>query len=78
MERSSAVKQGLRVVLTSVFLAAALLTTGCGDNALMNPLSETVQDGGSLNAARTDVNAARTDVNAARTDVNAARTDLNP
>jgi outer membrane murein-binding lipoprotein Lpp len=52
MERSSAVKQGLRVVLTSVFLAAALLTTGCGDNALMNPLSETVQDGGSLNAAK--------------------------
>ena len=78
MERSSAVKQGLRVVLTSVFLAAALLSTGCSDNALMNPLNETVQDGGQTNAARTDVNAARTDVNAARTDVNAARNDLNP
>ena len=45
MERSSAVKQGLRLVATSVFLAAALLTTGCGENALMNPVGETVQDG---------------------------------
>jgi outer membrane murein-binding lipoprotein Lpp len=70
MEKSSAVKQGLRLVATSVFLAAALLTTGCGDNALMNPVGDTVQDGGTVNAARTDVNAARTDVNAARTDVN--------
>lgn len=50
MERSSAVKQGLRLVATSVFLAAALLTTGCGENALMNPVGETVQDGGAANA----------------------------
>ena len=70
MERSSAVKQGLRLVATSVFLAAALLTTGCGENALMNPVGDQVQDGGTVNAARTDVNAARTDINAARTDVN--------
>jgi len=78
MERSSAVKQGLRVVLTSVFLAAALLTTGCGDNALMNPLSETVQDGGSLNAAKNDFNAAKNDFNAAKNDFNAAHNDMNP
>lgn len=50
MERSSAVKQGLRLVATSVFLAAALLTTGCGENALMNPVGDQVQDGGTVNA----------------------------
>ena len=61
MERSSAVKQGLRAVLTSVFLAAALLSTGCSDNALMNPLNETVQDGGSVNAAKNDAQPAKND-----------------
>ena len=70
MERSSAVKQGLRVVAMSVFLAAALLTTGCGENALMNPVGDPVQDGGTVNAARNDVNAARNDINAARNDIN--------
>jgi hypothetical protein len=59
MERSSAVKQGLRLVATSVFLAAALLTTGCGENALMNPVNETVQDGGTVNAAKNDAQPAR-------------------
>lgn len=59
MERSSAVKQGLRVVAISVFLAAALLTTGCGDNALMNPVGETVQEGGAVNAAKNEAQPAR-------------------
>ena len=63
MERSSAVKQGLKVVATSVFLMAALLTTGCGENALMNPVGDQVQDGGTVNAARNDANAARNDAN---------------
>lgn len=59
MERSSAVKQGLRVAAMSVFLAAALLTTGCGDNALMNPVGDQVQDGGTVNAARNEPQPAR-------------------
>jgi outer membrane murein-binding lipoprotein Lpp len=70
MERSSAMKQGLRLVATSVFLAAALLTTGCGENALMNPVNETVQDGGTVNAAKHDLNAAKHDLNAAHHDLN--------
>jgi len=50
MERSSAVKQGLKLVATSVFLMAALLTTGCGENALMNPVGETVDSSETANA----------------------------
>ena len=42
MERSRGMRNGLRVVATSVFLLAALLSTGCGQNALMNPVSEQV------------------------------------
>ena len=42
MERSRGMRNGLRVVATSVFLLAALLSTGCGQNALMNPISEQV------------------------------------
>jgi outer membrane murein-binding lipoprotein Lpp len=70
MERSSAVKQGLRIVATSVFLAAALLTTGCGENALMNPVGDQVQEGGSVNAAKNEMNAAKNEMNAAPRDFN--------
>ena len=66
MERTSAVKQGLRVVATSVFLVAALLTTGCGENSLMNPVGDQVQDGGSVNAAKNDVQPAKNDTQPAR------------
>lgn len=40
MERSRGTRNKLKVVATSVFLLAALLSTGCGQNALMNPVSE--------------------------------------
>ena len=40
MERSRGTRNKLKVVATSVFLLAALLSTGCGQNALMNPTSE--------------------------------------
>jgi hypothetical protein len=35
-------RNGLKVVAMSAFLLAALLSTGCGQNALMNPISEQV------------------------------------
>jgi outer membrane murein-binding lipoprotein Lpp len=76
MEKSSAVKQGLRLVATSVFLAAALLTTGCGDNALMNPVGDTVQDGGTVNAARNDVQPAKNDLQPAKNDVQPASSGI--
>ena len=76
MEKSSAVKQGLRLVATSVFLAAALLTTGCGDNALMNPVGETVQSGATVNAARNDAQPAKNDAQPAKNDAQPASAGL--
>jgi hypothetical protein len=44
-----------------------MLSTGCGQNALMNPVGQT--EVGSGNAANHDVNAANHDVNAANHDL---------
>ncbi|HKW51473.1 MAG TPA: hypothetical protein VJQ53_07045 [Candidatus Eisenbacteria bacterium] len=38
-------KKGLRMAAVSFFLFAALLSTGCGQNALMNPVIDTAQSG---------------------------------
>lgn len=43
MERTSGMAKGLRAVATVVFLAAALISTGCSDNALLNPVNESAQ-----------------------------------
>ena len=48
MERTSGTKKGLRIAVVGFFLFAALLSTGCGQNALMNPVSDTAQDQGSV------------------------------
>jgi len=37
MERTKDLKSGLRAAVVVVFFAAALLSTGCSNNALMNP-----------------------------------------
>ena len=37
MERTRDLKSGLKVAAVTVFFAAALLSTGCSSNALMNP-----------------------------------------
>ena len=37
MERSRNLKSGLKAATVVVFFAAALLSTGCSNNALMNP-----------------------------------------
>ena len=37
MERTKNLVSGLKAVTAAVFLAAALLSTGCSNNALMNP-----------------------------------------
>ena len=37
MERSRNLKSGLKAATVAVFFAAALLSTGCSNNALMNP-----------------------------------------
>jgi hypothetical protein len=40
MERTKDLKSGLKAATLVVFLAAALLSTGCSSNALMNPQPE--------------------------------------
>ena len=37
MERTRGLKSGLKAAAVTVFFAAALLSTGCSSNALMNP-----------------------------------------
>jgi hypothetical protein len=37
MERTRNLKSGLKASTVAVFFAAALLSTGCSNNALMNP-----------------------------------------
>jgi len=37
MERTGNLKSGLKAATVAVFFAAALLSTGCSSNALMNP-----------------------------------------
>ena len=37
MERTRNLKSGLKAATVAVFFAAAILSTGCSNNALMNP-----------------------------------------
>jgi len=46
MERSRNLKSGLKAATVVVFFAAALLSTGCSNNALMNPQPELSAQGG--------------------------------
>jgi outer membrane murein-binding lipoprotein Lpp len=77
MERTSGLKKGLKAAAITILLATSMLSTGCGQNALMNPVSQT-EVGGGATTANHDVNSANHDVNAANHDVNAANHDLTP
>jgi len=46
MERTRNLKSGLKKTTMVVFFAAALLSTGCSSNALMNPQPNTSAQGG--------------------------------
>jgi hypothetical protein len=43
MERTRKLRNGLRAATVAVFFAAAVLSTGCGNNALMNPQIDSAQ-----------------------------------
>jgi len=43
MERTRNLRSGLKAATVAVFFAAALLSTGCSNNALMNPQMSTAQ-----------------------------------
>ena len=63
MERKSGVKQGIKAAATTIFLMAALLSTGCGQT-LMGPSTDTAQNTGVVASnAGTNVNPAGTNVN---------------
>ena len=49
MERTRNLKSGLRAATVAVFFAAALLSTGCSNNALMNPQMSSAQGGQTAN-----------------------------
>jgi len=46
MERTRNLKSGLKAAAVAVFFAAALLSTGCSNNALMNPQPNLSAQGG--------------------------------
>ena len=43
MERTRNLKSGLKAATVAVFFAAAILSTGCSNNALMNPQPSSAQ-----------------------------------
>jgi len=45
MERTRNLKSGLKAAALAVFFAAALLSTGCSNNALMNPQVSSAHSG---------------------------------
>ena len=69
MERTNGLKRGLKAAAITILLATSMLSTGCGQNALMNPVGQTEVGGG---------NNAKNDLNPAKNDLNPARNDLNP
>jgi hypothetical protein len=52
MERTREIKNGLKVMAMGLFLAAALVSTGCGQNALLNPTADQVASGANANQAK--------------------------
>ncbi|HEX7078907.1 MAG TPA: hypothetical protein VF363_10835 [Candidatus Eisenbacteria bacterium] len=56
MERTKGMKSGLKALAVGLVLVAAMASTGCGQNALLNPTADQVaagQDGGSSLAKST-------------------------
>ncbi len=66
MERSKVIQSGLKKMATVLFLAAALASTGCSQNALLNPTPQQVQAAGGYSSANTaghELNPAGREVN---------------
>ena len=52
MERTNGSIQGLKKVALALALMAAMASTGCGQNALLNPTSDQVMSAGDPNLAK--------------------------
>jgi len=63
MERTRNLKSGLKAATVAVFFAAALLSTGCSNNALMNPQPNLSAQGGQIaSSAGNDIKPAGNDI----------------
>jgi len=69
MERTNGMKKGLRMAAVSFFLFAALLSTGCGQNALMNPVPDSAQGDTIASPAGNEVKPAGNEVKPAGNEV---------
>ena len=63
MERTNGTTQGLKKVVAVLALMAAMASTGCGENALLNPTADQISAGGDANTAGHDPNPAGHDPN---------------
>lgn len=72
MERTRELKNGLKAMAMGLFLAAAVLSTGCGQNALLNPTPGQVASGSDANQAKGVV------VDSGSHDPNPGSHELNP
>jgi len=70
MERTSGRTQGLKKAVAVLALMAAMASTGCGQNALLNPTSDQISAGGGSNQAKS--------VTSGSHDPNPAAHDPNP
>jgi hypothetical protein len=52
MERTSGRTQGLKKAVAVLALMAAMASTGCGQNALLNPTSDQISANGDSNQAK--------------------------
>ena len=66
MERTKRIQSGAKKLLMALCLAAALASTGCGQNALLNPTADQVSGGTSQTSNKT------------ASDLNPVAADLNP
>lgn len=52
MERKNGRTQGLKKVVATLALMAAMASTGCGENALLNPTADQISAGSDANGAK--------------------------
>lgn len=70
MERTNGSIQGLKKVAVALALMAAMASTGCGQNALLNPTSDQVTSAGDPNMAKSTTTNGSHDPNPAAHDPN--------
>ncbi len=70
MERTNGSIQGVKKVAVLLALMAAMASTGCGQNALLNPTSDQVTSSGDANLAKS--------IDSGSHDPNPAMHDPNP